>query len=243
VALVKQLVERERELAAVEALLERGGGLLAVEGGAGIGKTSLLEAGCQLASKLGYQILSARGSELEADFAFGVVHQLFERRLTSADVNEREALLAGAATAVRPLLFGQLLGALATAEDTSFAVSHSLYWLAANLAAQRPLLLTVDDTHWTDEPSVRWLTYLARRLEGLPLTMLVTLRSGEAIPQSGSLLALRAEAQTLLRLELLSESAASAVEGLRGRTRLSQIQQISEHPLCRAVQKLSHLSR
>jgi DNA-binding CsgD family transcriptional regulator len=230
VALVKQLVERERELAAVEALLERGGGLLAVEGGAGIGKTSLLEAGCQLAGELGYEILRARGSELEADFAFGVVHQLFERRLTSADVNEREALLAGAATAVRPLLFGQLLGSLATAEDTSFAVLHSLYWLAANLAALQPLLLTVDDTHWADEPSVRWLTYLARRLEGLPLAMLVTLRSGEAIPQGGSLLALRAEAQTLLRLELLSESAVSAmVRGIIGDTASDEV--------CRAAWK------
>ena len=91
---MKQLVERERELAAVHALLERGCGLLVVEGGAGIGKTSLMEATCRRAEELGCEILRARGSELEADFAFGVVRQLFEHRMAHADARERDALLA-----------------------------------------------------------------------------------------------------------------------------------------------------
>ena len=38
-----RLLERERELAAVELLLARGGGVLVVEGRAGIGKTALVE--------------------------------------------------------------------------------------------------------------------------------------------------------------------------------------------------------
>ena len=42
--MVGTLRERERELAAVEVLLERRGGVLLVEGRAGIGKTSLVEA-------------------------------------------------------------------------------------------------------------------------------------------------------------------------------------------------------
>jgi hypothetical protein len=68
------------------------------------------------------EILKARGSELEADFAFGVVRQLFERRLASADGEEREALLAGPAGAARPLLLGQTVQA--PAYDRSFAVLH-----------------------------------------------------------------------------------------------------------------------
>ncbi len=90
-----ELLERERELAAVEELLGRGG-VLVVEGGAGIGKTSLLDAACRRAAGLGQDLLRARGSELEAGFAFGVVRQLFERRVASAGREEREALLAGA---------------------------------------------------------------------------------------------------------------------------------------------------
>ena len=52
--------------------------------------------------------MRARGSALEAGFAFGVVRQLFERCLADADAGEREALLAGPAAAVRPLLSGPL---------------------------------------------------------------------------------------------------------------------------------------
>ena len=53
---------------------------------------------------------------------------------------------------------------------------HGLYWLAANFASRTPTLVVVDDVHWADEPSLRWLLYLARRLEGLPLLLLVGTR-------------------------------------------------------------------
>ena len=49
----------------------------------------------------------------------------------------------------------------------------------ANLAASRPLLIVVDDAHWADEPSLRWLAYLAPRLEGLAAGLLVALRPGD----------------------------------------------------------------
>jgi predicted ATPase len=162
--LVGRLHERERELAAVELLLARGGGVLVVEGRAGIGKTALAEEAGRRAEVLGHQVVRARGSELEAGFAFGVVRQLFERCLADAGAAERKALLAGPAAAVRPLLSGSLAGE--PAGGSLFAVLHGLYWLVANLAASRPLLIVVDDAHWADEPSLRWLAYLAPRLEG-----------------------------------------------------------------------------
>jgi hypothetical protein len=80
---VGRLRERERELAAVELLLARGGGVLVVEGRAGIGNTALAGEAGRRAAELGHKIVRARGSELEAGFAFGVVRQLFERCSTS----------------------------------------------------------------------------------------------------------------------------------------------------------------
>jgi predicted ATPase len=151
--------------------------MLLLEGRAGIGKSSLVEVACSRAAELGHEVLRARGSELESGFAFGVVRQLFERRLAGTDPGEREALLAGPAAAVRPLLAGEVAGALAggvaapLAGDSSFAVLHGLYWLVVNLAARGPLLIAVDDAHWADEPSLRWLAYLARRLDGLAAGM------------------------------------------------------------------------
>lgn len=153
--------------------------------------------------------MSAQGSEPEADFAFGVVRQLFERRLTAAGANERALLLVGPAAAVRPLLLGESVEA--SARDTSFAVLHGLYWLAVNLSAVRPLLLAIDDAHWADESSLRWLTYVARRLDGIDLMLLVALRPADPASANGTLLALRSEAPTILRPALLSEDAVGAL--------------------------------
>ena len=152
----------------------------------------------------GHEVLRARGSELEAGFAFGVVRQLFERRLAGAEESERDALLAGPAGAVRPLLLGEL--AETSAFDTSFAVLHGLYWLTVNLADRRPLLIAVDDAHWADEPSLRWLAYLAPRLEGVAVALLVALRPAEPASAGASLEALLAEARAVVRPELLSET-------------------------------------
>jgi predicted ATPase len=106
-----------------------------------------------------------------------VVLQLFDRRLALVPEDERESLLSGSAAAVRPLLLGQAVASAAS--DTSFAMLHGLYWLVANLAARRPLLIVVDDAHLADEPSLRWLAYLAPRLEGLAVGLFIAQRPTE----------------------------------------------------------------
>jgi DNA-binding CsgD family transcriptional regulator len=226
---VTTLLERESELAAVEALLDRGSGVLVIEGAAGIGKTALVEAACSRAEARGDVVLRARGSELEAGFPFGVVRQLFERRLTSAGPREREALLAGPAAAVRSFLLGDV--AAAGAADRSFSVLHGLYWLAANAAARRPLLLAVDDAHWADEPSLRWLAYAAPRLEGLAITLIVALRQSEPESAETPLSAVRAEASAI-RPGLLSVDGVGAV--VRG-----AIGDGATHELCIAIWEAS----
>jgi hypothetical protein len=60
--------------------------------------------------------------------------------------------------------------------ESSFAVLHGLFWLTANLADRGALLIVVDDLHCCDPPSLRFVTYLARRLEGLPVVLAVGLR-------------------------------------------------------------------
>ena len=119
-------------------------------------------------------MLAARSSELEREFGFGVVRQLFE----GAVAEDRDRALAGAAATAAPLFAvgGEGHG---DGEAASFAVLHGLYWLTQNLAAERPLLLAIDDLHWTDRPSLRFLAYLARRLDGAPVLAPATLRTGE----------------------------------------------------------------
>jgi DNA-binding CsgD family transcriptional regulator len=187
------LVERNAERAALgEAVDETsngGGHLVLVEGAAGIGKSSLLETGAELARDRGLLVLSARGAELEHEFAYGVAQQLFERLLHDAPDAERDRLLDGPAR-----LAGAALGvgdrSPGAAPDAAFTVSHGLYWLLLNLAAERPILVAVDDAHWVDEASLRFLDYAARRLDGVPATLVVALRPAADV-QSRALAALR----------------------------------------------------
>ncbi len=172
-----ELVERDRELrslaGAVDALAAGNGGLALIEGPAGIGKTRLLAAARELAGESGVRALAARASELEREFPFGVVRQLFEPALAGVD---REALFAGAAAPALPV-FESTPGE--GSEAASFAVLHGLYWLTLELAAEQPLLLAIDDLQWCDRPSLRYVAYLVRRLEGQPVLAAATLRSAE----------------------------------------------------------------
>jgi DNA-binding CsgD family transcriptional regulator len=168
------LVERESDLGALAELLDglvdgRSRAVL-IEGPAGIGKSRLLAALRDGAAQRGIRALSARGSELEREFPFGVVRQLFEPVL--AEVG-RDVAFAGAAEAARPVLEGD------AGEGATFAVLHGLYWLTLNVGAERPLVLAVDDLHWCDRPSLRFLAYLVPRLEGAPLLFGATLRTAE----------------------------------------------------------------
>src|SRR6266571_27279 len=176
-----ELLERDTELAAVEGLIgaaQGGGRLLAIEGPPGIGKTALMMEAKALAQEAGMQVLGGRGSELERSFSYGVVRQLFEPLLASLQAEERADLLAGSAALAAPL-FDPVQVAAEPAVDSSLATLHGLYWLTANLAARRPLLLALDDLHWCDLPSLRWLAYLLPRMEGLGLSVVVGLRPTE----------------------------------------------------------------
>jgi DNA-binding CsgD family transcriptional regulator len=175
------LLERDGELAAIEALVggKLGGGrLLAIEAPPGIGKTSLILETRARAQNAGIRTLGARGSELESRFSFGVVRQLFEPFVLRLSGEERDDLLAGAATLARPLFEPSQL-ARESGADTPLAILHGLYWLAANIAADEPLLLAVDDLHWCDSASLRWLVYLLPRMEEINLSIVVGLRPAE----------------------------------------------------------------
>ena len=180
-----ELLERERELRVLSELLEaacRGGGQLAVvEGVAGIGKTRLLATARTEAARMGMRVLGARGSELEREFAYGVIRQLFEPVLAATSQTDREGLLAGAAGQAAVLFEPAPDAAMAAsgAGDVSFARLHGLFWLTANLCTRGPLVLIVDDLHWCDVPSLRFLTYLLPRLEGLRLLVIAGLRPAE----------------------------------------------------------------
>jgi len=178
----EDLLERESELGTMRALIAdvaTGTGSVAmVEGPAGIGKSRVLAATIAEAEATGFEVARARASELERDFAFGLVRQLFEPRLVRSDGEQRERLFAGAARLAAPLFELADAGEFRT-DEPSQAAMHGLYWLTVNLAADAPIALAVDDAHWADAPSLRFLAYLVNRVEELPVLLVVAARPGE----------------------------------------------------------------
>ncbi|MFI5960493.1 helix-turn-helix transcriptional regulator [Cryptosporangium sp. NPDC051539] len=213
------------ERASVLAELDRGlaaaadgrGRCVLIEGAAGLGKTRVLAAARQAATAAGFQVKTARGSELERGFAFGVVRQMFEPLLAAMPAADRDLVLSGAASGA-----GVVTGASAPTTDRppgDFASLHALYWLTANLCALRPTVLICDDLHWADEPSLRFLTFLLPRLEDMNLLLVAATRPRQQ-GATGELLArLVADASCLsVPLPPLSPSASGTlIEASLGR--------------------------
>ncbi|MBE2317144.1 AAA family ATPase [Solirubrobacter sp. CPCC 204708] len=163
------LVEREGELAAIGDALGRLaaglGGVLAIEGPAGIGKTRLLTATRERALAAGATVLDARAGVLEREYGFGVVRQLFE---------------AVAAGDPPPAPAHAVFGGEGVAHGQSvFAVLAALFQYTAGLATRGPLVLCVDDLQWSDTASLRFVAYLARRITSLPVLVVAAIRTGE----------------------------------------------------------------
>jgi len=219
------LLEREAQVAALEALADTArsgdGRFVIIEGSAGIGKTRLLAEARSIAGSAGMRVLAARGGEFEGEFAYGIVRQLFEPLLAAADPGLRARLFSGPAALVESHLGASQPAASqeAPSAEGSFAILHGLYWLAANLAFHQPTLLAVDDLHWADTPSLRWLLYLTRRLEGMPMLVAAAARAPEAESRDPALVAqLMAEPELIaVRPEPLGrESIAVLAQKLHG---------------------------
>jgi len=92
--------------------------------------------------------------------------------------------------------------------DPSFAVLHGLYWLCANLAADEPLCLIVDDAHWMDGPSRRYLSFLLTRLDELQVALVLATRPCEPGSDAELLAALATDpAADLMQLPPLTGAA------------------------------------
>lgn len=120
-------------------------------GPTGVGKTELLSALLKVDSRTGATVLGASTDLESAAEPFGVARKLFASSTEVAEVT-----------------------ADAVADLPANAVAHRLYRAAVRLATARPLVMAVDDVHWCDEETLRWLDFLLRRADGLPVAVVLT---------------------------------------------------------------------
>ena len=203
------LLEREYETGLVNRLVDQlvdgaGGTLLVIEGIAGMGKTRLLRAARAIGHDRGVATRTVRASPMEQSFGFHVARQLLE---PEPDTAPGLSGTAGEAAAVFA----------ATAEQTSrddreLAVLNALYWITVD-RFRTPTLLLIDDLHCADTASVRYLSYLAARLEDLPVAIIGTMRPGEAIDSEALDVLLTDSATHLCALRALRPASVASMVG------------------------------
>lgn len=204
-------------LESVTAAAARGAGqIVVVEGPPGIGKTRLIHDARAAARRSDLLVLEGRGAELEHGFAFGVARQLLEPAMLGLPDDERAKLFEGAAGLAARLFDHNPDDA--TGVDASFATFHGLYWLIVNLADRAPVLVCVDDVHWTDPQTLRFLDYLAHRIEGIGVSMVLTGRPPDPANAGGVWAELAAQpgAIALLPQPLSEESVTKLVRETLG---------------------------
>jgi DNA-binding CsgD family transcriptional regulator len=226
------LLERESEVLALERtfgeLAAGRGAVVMVEAPAGLGKTTLLRHAGDLAHAAGFSVLTARGAELEQDFTFGTIRQLLEPALPRQP-DARKELFTGAAGAAQDLFAGMDADAAGAPGERSHPATWSmhlllngLYWLLVNLAQAAPVVILVDDAQWVDSPSLRFLGFLARRIDSVAVAVVLAARTGaqrdDALPDDALLDDILLAGETaLLEPKALSEpSVAQLVRGALG---------------------------
>ena len=211
-----RLIGRESALAAVGAVLSEAlsgsGQFLMISGAAGIGKTAMLAA---LISQAGPVPLVLRGFCWEGDGAppYWPWSQVLRAcGLPMAELGEAGWLLQPAS---RP---GESMSAAAAA-DAQFRLFEAVSRSLSGLAADRPVIVVLDDLHWADEPSLRLLGFLARALTTKAVLLLGAYRDTEASPE---LLKLAGTAQQLAlhglapaEVETMARELAEAMAELR----------------------------
>src|SRR5262249_25014301 len=152
----RPIVGREAELASLNRFLE--GGMpraFVLTGDPGVGKTTLWEAGVELARGRGLRVLSARGSGAETQLASAALIDLLDGvgRETLADLPPPQL------HALEVALFrAEPAGTPPEAHVIGLGLLNAL----RSLAAEESLLVAVDDVQWLDRTSADALVFAAR---------------------------------------------------------------------------------
>ena len=193
------LLERDHELAEIRALLERAragdGGVLVIEGPLGIGKSALLDAAAGLAARVARAARPRRAGRARSQL------RARARALRGVPARRRCRDARALARRGRRLPPNACSATRSGAAADPAAAAYGLYWLLASIAGEQPVVLLIDDLHECDPASLRWLAYLARRIEGLPVAVLAATRP------RGCARAVGVEGVRVLRPALLGEGA------------------------------------
>ena len=187
---------------------------LAVEGEPGIGKTRLLSELRRQADERGYVVLAGSAAEFERDLPFGVWVDALDAYVASQELDASENLdaqLLDDLARVLPSLNRDGATAAGGLVDERHRAHRAVRALLDLIATAKPLVLVLDDLHWSDAASIELLAALLRRRTAGRVLLALGYRSGKAPPRLGA--ALAAPAVTIIDLGPLSEAECSTLAG------------------------------
>jgi DNA-binding CsgD family transcriptional regulator len=167
------LIGREAEHAAASVFLDavaRGPMALVLSGPVGIGKTTIWRALLDDARRRGYRTMATRAVEAEAQLAFAGLADLLDPSVDEVLDGLPPAQRAALEVALQRIPVGQI-------PPPPLAVSLGALASIRALAESSPVIVAVDDLAWLDGPSARVLDYAVRRLDGVRIGLVVTVRA------------------------------------------------------------------
>jgi hypothetical protein len=180
------LVGRAVELHAIDEAYARAlhgqPAVVLLAGEAGIGKTRLAAEGAARAEAAGARVLRGGCVQLGGDgLPFAPVVDALRTLVRETPADELERLLGSARPDVARLLPDlEATGAPGPLEPGSTArLFDAVLGLVGRLAAQRPLLLVIEDLHWADRSTLDLLAFLVRALRSERVLTILTYRSDE----------------------------------------------------------------
>jgi DNA-binding NarL/FixJ family response regulator len=212
-------VGREPELArldaALDALAARTSACLTVAGEPGIGKTHLLGALRSRAEGHGFLALTGSATEFERELPFGVWVDALDAYVASQELDLDDlwnAEQVDELARIIPSVRQSRPDARASVADERYRAHRAVRRLLELLAAERPLVVVLDDMHWSDEASIELLAALLRREADAPVLLAIGFRPGQASP--GLSAALAVPSTQRLVLEPLDEAQAIELLGV-----------------------------
>lgn len=169
------ILGREQEQSALIGALDgvrAHGQALLLCGEPGIGKSRLLHAAAAAARMRDMFVLTAIGVQAETHLPFAGLHQLLRPVRTRA----------GDLPAFQQATLNAAFGVSGEQRPEQFQIAMAVLDLCSDIAADRPLLIAIEDAQWLDAPTLEILGFVARRIESDPIVLVAAVRDGYPSP-------------------------------------------------------------